>query len=418
MARRFLKLLRLVAINLLLLFTLLELVSLGFYFSQTGTFFYPRNKDRIKVATTQFAISEPAREPWMSHYQLHPYFGFMNPPNYSGLPLKKTSKDQFIIGFFGGSVAQQFCDYEYEHHVLAAMLQPLPEFQNRQIVVLKFANQAHKQPQQLLTLNYFLSVGQELDMVINIDGFNETALSYLNNKAGTEVSMPNDYVFSPLIALANKDFSSEQLQLSLEVLQLKNRLQDTANQLSECRITTCYMARWAQAKYFLNQYRGKLETLSQVKTEPGKTSLIYLKKIDQPLEDPEALERIVDLWFNSSLAMNDVLAARKIPYFEFIQPNQYHSTNRQFSASERQIAFDEKSQYEEGTIKGYPKLLDKVTKLQSSGVRVFSAVNAFDETREIVYRDNCCHYNDRGNEVLARYIGQSIVTALKGKRLP
>ena len=418
LVRSLLKLLRLVAINLLLLFALLELSSLGFYFFQTRHFFYPKDKDRIKANATQFKVSESDRESWMSHYQLHPYFGFMNPPNYAGLPLKKTSKNQFIIGIFGGSVAQRFYDYEVQHHVLAKMFQPLPEFQNKEIVILKFANQAHKQPQQLLILNYFLSVGQELDMVINIDGFNEVALSYLNNKAGTEISMPNDYIFSPLIALANKDFSSGHLELALEVLQLKNRLQNTPNRLSECRLATCYMLRWAQAKYFLNQYREKLQAFSQLKTEAGKGSLIYLKRIEKPQDDSEALESIVDLWFKSSLGMNDLLAAREIPYFEFIQPNQYYSTNRQFSADEKKIAFDEKSQYKEGTIKGYPKLLAKVSSLRAAGVKVYNAVDVFDETRDIVYGDVCCHYSDTGNDILARYIGQSIVTVLKTNPAP
>ena len=412
------KLLKLVGINLVLLFALLELVSLGFYFFQTRNFFYPVNKDRITANATQFEVSESDRESWMSHYQLHPYFGFINPPNYFGLPLKKTSKNQFFIGIFGGSVAQRFYDYEAQHHVLAKMLQPLPEFQSKEIVILKFANQAHKQPQQLLTMNYFLAVGQELDMVINIDGFNEVALSYLNNKAGTEVSMPNDYIFSPLIALANKDFSSGHLALALEVLELKQRVQNTHDRLSECRLATCYMLRWAQAKYLLNQYREKLQAFSQLKTEAGKGSLIYLKRIEKPLDDAEALERIVDLWFNSSLGMNDLLEARKIPYFEFIQPNQYYSTNRQFSVDEQKIAFDEKSQYKEGTIKGYPKLLAKVSSLQAAGVKVFNAVSVFDETSNIVYGDNCCHYNDAGNDVLARYIGQSIATVLNTAPAP
>jgi hypothetical protein len=178
------------------------------------------------------------------------------------------------------------------------------------------------------------------------------------------------------------------------------------------------MLRWAQAKYLLNQYRGKQQTLSQLKTEERKGSLIYLKRIERPLDDPEALERIADLWFNSSLGMNDLLVARRIPYFEFIQPNQYYSTNRQFSADEKKIAFDEKSQYKEGTIEGYPKLLAKVSSLQAAGVKVFSAANVFDETRDTVYRDNCCHYNDAGNDVLSRYIGQSIVTALKPSPSP
>jgi hypothetical protein len=407
-----LKLLKLVGINLILLVVLIELVSLGFYFSQTKSFFYPVNKDRIKANATQLEVSEPTREPWTFDYQIHPYFGFVTPQTYAGLPYNKTNQAQFIIGIFGGSVAQEFCDYEYQHRVLAKLLQPLPQFQNKEIVFLKFASQAHKQPQQLLELNYFLSVGQELDMVINIDGFNEVALSYLNNQAGTEVSMPNDYIYSPLVALANKDFSSGQLKLSLEVLQLKERLQNALGRLRECSVATCYMLRWAQAKYFLNQYREKAQTFSQLKNDGGKSSLVYVKKVERPLDDSEALERITDLWANSSRGMSDLLAARKIPYFEFIQPNQYYSTNRQFSAAEQKIAFDEKSQYREGSVKGYPKLLSRVSSLQGTGVKVFSAVNVFDETSDIVYRDNCCHYNDLGNDLLAHYIGRSIVTTL------
>jgi hypothetical protein len=412
------KLLKLVAINLVLLFALLEIVSLGFYFIQTRNFFCPIHKDLNKANATRFEVSEPDREPWTFDYQIHPYFGFVTPPSYAGFPFKKTNKDQFIIGIFGGSVAQEFCDYEFQHHVLAKLFRPLPEFQNKEIVLLKFANQAHKQPQQLLTMNYFLSVGQELDMVINIDGFNEVALSYLNNKAGTEVSMPNDYIFSPMIALANKDFSSEQLELSLEVLQLKNRLQNTINRLSECKLATCYMLRWSQAKYFLNRYREKAQRFSQLRKEAGKGSLVYLKRVEKSLGRSGSARENSRPWFNSSLGMNDLLAARKIPYFEFIQPNQYYSTNREFSADEKKIAFDDRSQYREGTIKGYPKLLTRISGLHAVGVKVFNAVNVFDETKDIVYRDNCCHYNDLGNDILSYYVGKSIVMVLNARPAP
>jgi hypothetical protein len=415
LVRSKLKLLKLGAINLLVLFVLLEILSLGFYFLKTRHFFYPRDKEKIKATTSQFEISEPGREEWTLDYQLHPYFGFITPPTYAGLPLKKTGKNQFIIGIFGGSVAKNVYNYEVKHHVLAKALQPLPQFQNKEIVILKFANPAHKQPQQLLTLNYYLSVGQELDMVINIDGFNEVALSYLNNQAGIEVSMPNGIIVAPLIALANKDLSAENLALSLEVLQLKNKLQNTLNRLNECRIATCYTLRWVQAKYLFNQYRGKSQTLSQLKREEGKDSLIYLKRVEKPLDDAEVFERTLDVWSNSSLAMNDLLTARKIPYFEFIQPNQYYPTNRQFSADEKKVAFDENSPFKEGTIKGYPKLLAKLSSLRNAGVSIFNAVNVFDETRDIMYVDNCCHYTDAGNEVFSRYIGQSIVTALNTK---
>jgi hypothetical protein len=407
-----LKFSRLVAINLLVLLVLLEIASIGFYFSKTRDFFYTTNKDRIKASATQFEVSQPGREDWTLQYQLHPYFGFINRQAYLDLPFRKTSNNQFVIGVFGGSVALHLYEYELQHHILAKTLQRLPQLQNKEIVILKFCNPAHKQPQQLLTLSYFLSVGQELDMVVNIDGFNEVALSYLNNKAGIEVSMPNGVIVAPLITLANRDLSADELALSLEVLQLKSKLQNTLNRLGECRFATCYTLRWVQAKYFLDQYRRKSATLNQSKREEGKDSLVYLNRIEKPLNEPELLERTVDIWFNSAMAMNDLLASRKIPYFEFIQPNQYYSTNRQFSEDEKRIALSDDSPFKEGATKGYPKLLAKVNTLRADGVNVFSAVSVFDETRNTVYFDNCCHYSDLGNEVFSNYLAQNILTVL------
>ena len=40
-------------------------------------------------------------------------------------------------------------------------------------MILNFAADAVKQPQQLIYLNYFLGLGQKFDLVINIDGFND-----------------------------------------------------------------------------------------------------------------------------------------------------------------------------------------------------------------------------------------------------
>jgi len=196
-------------------------------------------------------------------------------------------------------------------------------------------------------------------MVINIDGFNEVALSYLNNKAGTDVSMPNDYIYSPLIAWPNKDFSSEQLDLrckfSTQELSAKY-----AQPIERVQARHLLYVEVGTSKIFLEiSLSWNLQTFSQLKREEERILNLPEKRIEKPFDDPEALERIVDLWFNSSLGMNDLLAARKIPYFEFIQPNQYYQLIDQFSADEKKIAFDEKSQYKEGTIKGYPNLLVK-----------------------------------------------------------
>lgn len=416
-----LRLLKLVAINVLVLLILFEFASVAFYYLQSGEFFYNHRIDAAKAHAdkTQHEFN----------MLLHPYFGFAYrqgyvwdlypayPANNFGFltahnfPFKKTKKDQFIIGIFGGSVATRFCLDEFENQAMVKALQRTPYFASREIVVLCFAAGAYKQPQQLLVLNYFLSIGQDLDLVLNIDGFNETALGYLNNKSGLEISMPDGSLVSPLVDLANKDLSPEELALTLETLQLKNELKDANTQLDNCRLATCYTLRWIQMRYLSGRYQKNLMALNQLERVGQRNdSILQLQRTDKPLEDQEAIEKIADLWANSSLAMSQLLSARNIQYFHFIQPNQYYHTDRQFTEEEKKIALNGRSPYQEGVSRGYPKLLSRVSNLQSSGVRIFNAVKAFDQVRATVYADDCCHYNRLGNEVLANYVAQNIAT--------
>src|SRR5437016_4903792 len=101
--------LKLTAINLLVLVVLLEVASVGFYFLKTGELFYTRNKDRVEVTAAQFQTGfQPNGDDSALNFQLHPYFGFISRQANLAAPYKKTNKDQFLVGIFGGSVASQF----------------------------------------------------------------------------------------------------------------------------------------------------------------------------------------------------------------------------------------------------------------------------------------------------------------------
>src|SRR4030095_3931354 len=128
-------------------------------------------------------------------------------------------------------------------------LKQSPYFAGKELVLLSFAAGAYKQPQQLLILNYFLSIGQQFDMVLNIDGFNETAVAALNNRAGIDISMPAVHVTLPLVELANKDISPQALSLSLKVLEIRKQLSDSIDNLAGCRTATCYTLFWMQLQF-------------------------------------------------------------------------------------------------------------------------------------------------------------------------
>ena len=118
------------------------------------------------------------------------------------------------------------------------------------------------------------------------------------------------------------------------------------------------------------------------------------------------------MWAEASLMMKSILDSKSIQYFHFLQANQYYQTGREFSEEEKIVAFSDSSPYEEGVRKGYPPLLSKMGFLKESRVNIFSTINVFDDTKNLVYRDNCCHYNKLGNEILLNYISKSILEVL------
>ena len=283
-------------------------------------------------------------------------------------------------------------------------------------MVLNFGNGGYKQPQQLLILNYFLALGQELDLVLNIDGFNEVALSNLNNKAQNELGMPSVQHLQPLTGLAS-NVSPEVMSAIVQINDNKKQLKAGIDKLQTCQLALCHAVTSLRVKQLVNNYQQAIVKYdAQVKNSNADTAnsgIVYVPKADSVLPDRAAFDKMASMWYESSIGMNQILSSRKIKYFHFIQPNQYYPTKRAFTAKEKEIAINKESPYIEGVKKGYPVLLSKVDDLQKARVNVFSAVNILDNTKETVYKDACCHYNSVGEEVLANYISSSIIKVVR-----
>lgn len=423
----------LIAVNLAIAFICLEALSLAFYFFKEKQFFYTRTKAQEKVVEdierSGIRLDESIVE------RLHPLFGYVlkqgaftneklklkvNKHGFFSLyeyPFVKNNKNQIILGLFGGSVANNFAVDEYVTKRLSNKLKAYPEFANKEIIVLNFGNGGYKQPQQLLILNYFLALGQELDLVINIDGFNEVALSNLNNKAQVEIGMPSVQHIKPLTGLANNNLSPEAMSSIVQINENKKQLKAGIDKLQNCQLALCHAVTSLQVKQVVNNYQQAVVKYdSQVKQsnpDTANSGIVYIPKADFVLQDAAAFEKMASMWYKSSIGMNQILSSRKIKYFHFIQPNQYYPTKRAFTAKEKEIAIDNKSSYIEGVKKGYPVLLSKVDDLQKAQVNIFNAVNILDNTKETVYKDACCHYNSVGEEVLANYISSSIIKVVR-----
>ncbi|MEG4392578.1 hypothetical protein [Microcoleus sp. BROC3] len=425
--------LSIIAVNLAIAFICLEALSLAFYFINQKQFFYTRTKTKEKVVEDIERIGIRLDESIVE--RLHPFFGYVlkqgaftneklklkvNKHGFFSLydyPFVKSNKNQVIIGVFGGSVANNFAVDEYVTRRLSNKLKTYPEFANKEIIVLNFGNGGYKQPQQLLILNYFLALGQELDLVINIDGFNEVALSNLNNKGQVEIGMPSVQHIQPLTGLANNNLSPEAMSSIVQINETKKQLKAGIDKLQTCQLALCHAVTSLQVKQLVNNYQQAVVKYdSQVKQsnpDTANSGIVYIPKADFVLPDAAAFDKMASMWYQSSIGMNQILSSRKIKYFHFIQPNQYYPTKRAFTAKENETAIDNKSPYIEGVKKGYPVLLSKVDDLQKTGVNVFSAVNILDNTKETVYKDACCHYNSVGEDVLANYVSRSIIQVVR-----
>ncbi|NER07202.1 MAG: hypothetical protein F6K17_33820, partial [Okeania sp. SIO3C4] len=239
--------------------------------------------------------------------------------------------------------------------------------------------------------------------------------SHQNNQERIDLSLPSIQHILPLTQLASNDLSV--MKAIVQISELKNHLSTAINKLESCKLALCHGWRSLQVKGLLDRYQTEIikydEQVARNSSKiDGSNSLVSLKKMSEVLEDKVAFEKVAENWYESSLTMSQILAERNIWYFHFIQPNQYYSTERVFSPEEK-IFIIEGHPYAIGVRKGYPVLFSKVNSLKEAEVNIFNTVNIFDEEKEIVYRDACCHYNMIGQTILEEYIVNSIKTIME-----
>ncbi len=419
----------LIAVNILLFVIFAELAALGIYLIRDGRFFYTTPPEPIIAPA---AANRPETE--LTTFRIHPYFGYINKvgmehdpkstwatidaarrtANNHGFfsevdyPFSKSHDNQFIIGVFGGSVAEQFA--LIAHDTFIEELKRDPFFATKEIIVLNFAKAGYKQPQQLLILSYFLSVGQHMDMVINIDGFNEVALGYRNFQAGIDPSMPHRGYFSDLAALTDQAaLTPEKLETLAKINRYQTQLNWLANRHQRARTASTNFVLKQLFDYHLNNYYRELGTYSDLTAQASDTSLLFVKPDNSAMEATRQFEQMAQNWADSSIMMADILRGWGIPYVHILQPNQYYSA-KQLTAEELEIAIlqDHPRFYDSSATQGYPLLLQKVDTLKQHSIYFFDATSIFDNVRETIYRDNCCHYNLLGNNMLAQFAARSI----------
>jgi len=292
----------------------------------------------------------------------------------------------------------------------------LPGLKDKEFIILSFATGGYKQPQQLLILNYFLALGQELDMVVNMDGFNEVALSNLNNQNKVDLAMPSIQHIMPLTNLASNSLSTKAMKSTIAIKENKARINQGLKSLRQCKLAACDALTSVYVQNLVNNYRKDVIRFEKESNQPEKDdggSVIYINLNNSVIKDDAAFEQMAQNWAQSSIVMNKVLSASNVPYFQVLQPNQYYQTKRVFGEAEKQIAFNKDTPYAKAVELGYPALFKKFPNLEKNHIDILNGVNVFDKTKDAVYVDSCCHYNKAGEVIFSDYVGSSILEVLR-----
>lgn len=339
---------------------------------------------------------------------VHPYLGYVYDPTVEtssayGIsdvsPIQRRSSDKVIIGIFGGSFAD---DVAYN---MADGLTDLlkPSFPGREFVVVKATIGGYKQPQQLMALSYFTAIGGEFDIVINLDGFNDVALPGLENVPQTNPFFPRQW------HLRMRTVPDTEFLATVGTIRFWDSVSEKWTSIfrhGPLRYSVTANTIWRIGDQLL--YKQAVANRALL---PKMSAVNGYAAAGPPAtygSDAELYAALGKVWAESSFQMHAIAGARGIRYFHFLQPNQYIDGSKPMDAAERRVAIRADHPYAVNVRRGYPVLRELGEDLVRRGVAFVDLTRIYEKTREVLYRDNCCHVNAAGQRLVVEAIAKAI----------
>ena len=256
--------------------------------------------------------SDPDRQ-WL----VHPFIGYVRnhearehlfngrrvetPVNEHGFfgpsPVTEVEDAVLTVLLTGGSVALDL--YFQAGDTLIEEIGRLPIADGKRVELLCTALGGMKQPQQLMALNYFLTLGAHYDVVINLDGFNEVVLTLRENfERGVYPFFPRNWAF-----YSATGFDPETAVASGRLAELQLRLRDRPARLASSVQRHSYFGLlvWNLRQRSLQREAYELdlelrETLEHRGLGPQQRGPAYESKSWE-----EIYEEVLGVWIHSSL---------------------------------------------------------------------------------------------------------------------
>lgn len=384
----------------------------------------------------QSATSAAAETFSLKQVVFHPYLGYVNHPqrrdayaaNNQGFQVgRKTYEadpeawdyprarrgDEVLVGVFGGSVALGFSMVEHATGMFARHLGALPQFAGRTVTVLNFAVSGFKQPQQALALAYALAQGQQFDIVINVDGFNEIINTLLNQQAGMEPSYPAHVIWKSMGSYL------EQARMPLlggggaqALLHAHKVNLWQARAQAQRRLAVGFVLCRAMMRY--HRIRRDLLLGSGGGVRPDE-SWFPASPHTPNLSGRDIYEAAAEIWRESSRMMAALMRGRGA-YVHVLQPCQWLRDVGEY------IPLDPEHAYKwvvEPINRGYPFLRRGLSALGGAGVGVLDASTLFRGRLDAEhFVDDCAHLTDHGYDLLYEAVVRTLEACSRAAQTP
>ena len=335
----------------------------------------------------------------------HPYYGFtalspISPLN--AMPPPQTNPETVLIALLGGSVARDAAP-----HLQQALTQYFVDQRlAKEPVVISLAYSAMKQPQQLHIAAFMLAMGGRFDIIVNLDGYNELAYSWLNFNKDVFPSFP--YQWENLVSLTRDEIAlAGQIRAARAQL---SQLQQTAPD-SPFRYTALH---GIIHRYQLQQTQTRILQLNYALVHQRATRSLEQQGPYVPFPNSADLrQETIRVWYRSSALLSRLAAAAGADYYHFLQPNQYIPNSKPLSPEEIRNYYRLDRAVSTDYPNTYPLFQQFGQALQQQGVPYFDLTQIFNNYPETLYTDECCHLNPRGNELLAAAMVQRLAPALQ-----
>ena len=341
---------------------------------------------------------------------VHPYVGYVEEPtSESGVrrsdngqkvpvsefgyiddksPIQTRGPDKVVVAVLGGSVACYFAVNGTRR--LEADLARSPEFAGKRFVFVNLAIGGYKEPQQLMTLAYLMTLGAQFDLVLNIDGFNEVALYELENAS--------HHIFPAFPRSWHAKVGSTDPVLGLtrgRLLVIEDARTSLARWHSRApwRYSVLCNVLWQSAIGVSNGRHSASATSTSGPTRAtAPMSSPARSRIRQSRRALRAPRRDLD----EQLASPEPALQRKGHAVLPLPPAQPVFPRLQADGRGGEEGGDlARASLPPGVEIGYPLLLRNGRKLKEQGVRFFDLTGIFKDHPEPIYVDSCCHSNQR-----------------------